>query len=239
MKAIATLSFLSLLLFTTTALPGGKLAFVPAPGNKVRAGAASVRMNDIMLRDDSMNIAQELQHLAAEIRKYILHKQPPAANAAAATDSSVNSSVVDEGDTSSAESHSHLTIQELRDEMLERDAQYRTMLLGFQNVVAKLAMIVKTESSTLQAENKDMKRSIQMYEQEYESVLNLLARAANLMMRRITTPIREVPFFIRYQKERILASLAASRSKEGESSGSELLTIYCIKQYYHENKVVW
>jgi hypothetical protein len=71
------------------------------------------------------------------------------------------------------------TIHKLRDEMLERDAQYRTMLLGFQNVVAKLAMILETQASTLQTENKDMKRSIQMYEYEYESVLILLARAAN------------------------------------------------------------
>jgi hypothetical protein len=132
MKAIVTPSIV-LLLFTTTALPSPTLGFVSATGNQVCAAAHSKTKLTVqkIMRDD---IAKELQHLGTEIKNHILHTQPPDAAAA--------NSVVDEGDTSS-EPHSHLVvvdeesiIHKLRDEMRERDAQYRSMLQGIQDAVA-------------------------------------------------------------------------------------------------------
>jgi hypothetical protein len=204
MKAIATFSLL-LLLFTTAALAGGTLAFVPAPGNKVpraaphsttnRERARPFHSNMSNMRDDSMKIAQErLQHLGTEIKKHILHTQ-----------------VVDEGDTSVSKSQSHpteeheestSTIHKLRDEMFERDAQHRSMLQAIQDAVAGLSIMLETEARTLQAENRVIERNIQMYEDEYESVRSLLARAGKLMMRRIMKAIRAVLCFVRLQKKK-------------------------------------
>jgi hypothetical protein len=86
--------------------------------------------------------------------------------------------------------------------MRERDAQYRSMLQGIQDAVAGLAIMLETEANTLQAEKKVMERDIQIYENEYESVRSFLARAGNLMMRRITKPIRAVLSFLRLQKKK-------------------------------------
>jgi hypothetical protein len=187
MKAIVTSSFLLLLI--VTALPGSTLGFVAA-GTRVRAAHSKKPVRN-MMRDD---IAQELQHLGTEIKKHVLHKQP-----AAAADSSVDK------DTSS---ESHLeeessTIHKLRDDMRERDAQYRSMLQGIQDAVAGIAIILETEANTLQAEKKVMERDIKIYEEEHESVRSLLAQAGKLMIRRITKPIHAVLYFLRLKKKKV------------------------------------
>jgi Skp family chaperone for outer membrane proteins len=187
MKAIITSSLLVLLLFTT-ALPSSTFGFVPA-GTRVRAAHSKKPVLQNIMRDD---IAQELQHLGTEIKKHVMHKQP-------AADSSVDE------DTSSASQHlaqEESTIHKLRNEMRERDVQYRSMLQGLQDAVAGLAIILETEANTLQAEEKVMERDIEIYEEEHESVRSLLAQAGKLMIRRITKPIYAVLYFLRLKKKK-------------------------------------
>jgi hypothetical protein len=189
MKAIATP--LLLFLFTFTALPSSTLGFVPA-GTRVRAVAALCLKKapaQNTMRDD---IAQELQHLGTEIKKHVLHKQPAAAG----------SSAVDKDTSPESHLKEESTIHKLRDEMRERDAQYRSMLQGVQNAVAGIAIILETEANTLQAEKKVMERDIQIYEEEYESVRSLLAQAGKLMIRRITKPINAFLYFLRLKKKK-------------------------------------
>jgi hypothetical protein len=195
MKAFVSSSFL-LLLFTTTALPSRTFGFVPAPGTRVRAAAHSKKLTLVqrnIVRDD---VAQELQRLGTEIKEHILHKQPAAAD----------SSLVDKN--ASSESTSHIletdesTIHKLRDEMRERDAQYRSMLFGLQDAVAGISIMLETEANTLQEEKQVMERDIQVYEDEYESVRSLLARAGKLMIRRISKPIGAVLSFFRFHKKK-------------------------------------
>jgi hypothetical protein len=195
MKAIVTSSSFLLLLFTTTALPGDTLGFVPAPRTRARVAIHSKKLTLVqnIVRDD---VAQELQRLGTEIKKHILHKQP------ATADSSI---IVDEDASSKSTLHlatEESTIHKLRDEMRERDAQYRSMLQGLQDTVAGLSIMLETEANTLQAEKQVIERDIQIYEDEYESVRSLLARAGKLMIRRITKPIRAVLCFLRLQKKK-------------------------------------
>lgn len=190
MKAIVASSFL-LLLFTTTVFPSSTLGFVQAPGTRVQAAHSKTIVQNI-LRDD---IAQELQHLGTEIKKHVLHKQPATSN----------SSVAEKVTTPESKSHlleEESTIHKLRDEMRARDAQYVSMLQGLQDTVAGLAIILKTEATTLQAEKKVMERDIQIYEDEYESVRSLLARAGKLMLQRITKPFLAVLSFLRLKKRK-------------------------------------
>jgi hypothetical protein len=186
MKVIITSALLWLLF--TSALPS-TLGFVPT-GSRVRAARSKKQPVQNIMRDD---IAQELQHLGTEIRKHILPKRP------ATADSSVDK------DTSSASQHlveEECTIHKLRDEMRERDAQYRSMLQGLQDAVAGLAIILETEANTLQAEEKVMERDIKIYEEEHESVRSLLAQAGKVVIRRITKPIHAILCFLRLKKRK-------------------------------------
>jgi hypothetical protein len=192
MKVIITSALL--LLIITTALPRSTLGFVPT-GTQVRAVHSKKQPVQAIMRDD---IAPELQHFGTEIKKDVPHKQPAAAAAAA--------DINEDKDTSSA-SQQHLaeeesTIHKLRDEMRERDAQYRSMLQGLQDAVAGLAIILETEANTLQAEEKVMERDIQIYEEEHESVRSLLAQAGKVMIRRITISIHTVLCFLRLKKRK-------------------------------------
>ena len=196
MKGIAVTSSFLLLLFITTALPSRTLGFVPAPGTRVHAAIHSKKVTLVqnIVHDDK---AQELQRLGTEIKKHILHKQPAAAD----------SSVTVNEDTSS-EPTLHLkteesTIHKLRDEMRERDAQYRSMLQGLQDAVAGISIMLETEANTLQAEKQVIERDLKIYEDEYESVRSLLARAGKLMVRRFTKPIHAILCFLRLQKNEL------------------------------------
>lgn len=182
MKTIATLSCLLLSL----ALPS--LGFVHTRTNQVlvvRAPHYSPVLLQSIMRDD---IAQELRDLGKEIKKHVFMHKPAEFDELQAN---ANANTVTESST----------IHRLRDEINERDVQYRKMIQELQETVAGLAILLETEVNALQAEENVLEQDIKAYEEENESVRHLLAQAAKLTRRRIAKPFHRVLHFLRLKKK--------------------------------------